>query len=118
MTYLTDYLISKLYRIEANSTIEFLIPALLATIGVLLKKASVRGLKRRDGSVFYTGVVGQPSTGKSFSMATCQDAFDELERFFNINSDRSQQANCATVEGLIEILKDSPSIICKLLWFP
>jgi hypothetical protein len=90
----------------------YLVPSILCAIGHLMPKSKIiAGDDVKQKFVFYTALLGNPSTGKTPAMDLVLDAVYELERHDNIPDDESQLANEATVEGLIDLLKKQQSIL-------
>jgi hypothetical protein len=60
---------------------------------------------------FYTALLGNPSTGKSTALNLVTNAVYDIEKANNIEEESSRVANGATVEALIELLKQMKSIV-------
>jgi hypothetical protein len=95
--------------------VEFILPSLLASVGLYMGKSTLLAFNTKVSPVFYTALVAQPSTGKSGAMGLLSSAIDMIENYLNISLDNSHQVNCPTIEALIELLKDHPELICKLI---
>jgi hypothetical protein len=74
---------------------------MVSTLGLLMDKADFTTINSPTMPIFFTALAGQPSTGKSHSMNVFKNAFDQLETYYQISADDSQQSNAGTVEALL-----------------
>lgn len=49
--------------------------------------------EQREGFVFFTALLGNPSTGKTPAMKICQKAIEKKEQALNINPESSSLVN-------------------------
>ena len=84
---------------------------MLSTLGLLMDQSGIITLNSRTSPIFFTALTGQPSTGKSQAMNIFKSAFEDLERFYNVEPIDSQQSNAGTVEALLELHTKIPCII-------
>ena len=96
---------------RANSSLEYAVPSMCSTMGLLMDKATITTIKSPTSPIFFTALVGQPSTGKSQAMNIFKNAFDDLEQYYQIPDEFSQQSNAGTVEALLDLHTKIPCII-------
>ncbi len=73
-------------------------------------QAQVHVLNSRIAPIFYTGLVAQPSTGKTGAMRFIAAAVENVERYFDVPLERSCQVNAPTIEGFLDIMRVVPEI--------
>ena len=76
-----------------------------------MDKADFTTINSPTMPIFFTALAGQPSTGKSHSMNVFRNAFDQLETYYQISADDSQQSNAGTVEALLDLHTKIPCLI-------
>jgi hypothetical protein len=78
---------------------------LIAAVGFLLNESTyetTQGLKQ--GIVFFTSLIANPSTGKTPAMNLVVDCVLEIEKFRQIPEKESPLTNVASIEGLVQFL--------------
>jgi hypothetical protein len=75
--------------------------------------AELRCLCARVVPISFSGLVAQPSMGKTAAMRFTQSAIETVERFFEVPLQQSQQCNAPTIEGLLDLLKAIPCVSGK-----
>ena len=98
---------------KANSSLEYAVPSMLSTIGLLMDQSTIVTINSGTSPIFFTALSGQPSTGKSQAMNIFKNAFEDVERFYNVQPLDSQQSNAGTVEALLDLHTKIPCIIGK-----
>jgi len=75
---------------------------LIGGVGVNMYKADLKALNQFVFPIFYTGLVAQPSTGKSAAMNFTVSAIESVERFMRLSDTESVLIQAPTVEGLFD----------------
>ncbi len=96
-------------------SVDYSLPAIMATTAALLGKSTVDSLGDRLGICFYTLLGALPSCGKSNAMTFSSNAMCMIENYFKIPISNSIQINAPTVETLLRLMRDNPVALCKFL---
>ncbi len=77
-----------------STSAEFLAPSLFSAVGHLMSTSTIKALRTYSQSfVFYTALIGNPSTGKSTGMGLVKKALEKVERFNAVPSQDSKLVN-------------------------
>lgn len=91
------FLIANLYKsARSGVSISFLLPPLIASLGHCMGTSSINSHEectQTEGFVFYTVLLGLPSTGKTAAMKICQKAFRMREQIQNTKFEESTIGN-------------------------
>lgn len=77
-------------------SVEYLLPPLLASLGHLMSTSKIKTTKKAtqvEGFVFYTALLGNPSTGKTPAINICKSAIYQREQCLQIKPEASAIAN-------------------------
>ncbi len=99
----------KTMALKLGANLEFLLPPFIATVSHCMGGtiAEVTPIFKQKMIVF-TNLLANASTGKTPVYSFFKNALYKVEEFNN--QEKSMITNCATVEGLVEFLKESPSV--------
>jgi hypothetical protein len=101
---------------RANVSIEFCVPALFPTVGLVTQDATIEALNQDVPAIFYSVLVAQPSTGKSQALNIFKSAIEKVEQFSEVDPNYSQQVNAPTIEALLDLLDKIPQLIGKYIY--
>ncbi len=83
----------------------------MAAISSFLNQATIEffpGIKR--GVNIYSGLVANPSTGKSAASARISQAINRIEEYNNIDPASSRLTNGCSIESILRLLETTPSL--------
>ena len=104
MIHLTSKL--KCYLISVNlsqrwgSTLGYALFGFFGGVGANMFKASLTALNQEIFPITFSGLVAQPSTGKSHAMNFTVSAIESVERYLKLTDVESVLIQAPTVEGL------------------
>ncbi|RNA44246.1 hypothetical protein BpHYR1_047777 [Brachionus plicatilis] len=97
---------------ESGVSLEFIVAPLISTVSHFMNKSRIRmTLSHSESFIVYTALLANASTGKSPAMRIFSQAAEEIEHKLGIDEAKSMLANGATVEAIIELLKNFAQIL-------
>ncbi len=101
-----------LIRRRNGVNVPYLTPALLATTAHYMGEAEIVVMETfHTRVVFFTTLLANQSTGKTQALSIFSTLAHSIEKALNIPHVQSRIANCATIEGTIELLSKETQLI-------